>query len=67
MKIHRSRPASLEEMWAYEEAHPVVFAAPRALAEARLIAELETLRGRKRRGAGVRKVQVMYKRKAASS
>jgi hypothetical protein len=43
---------SLEELWAYEATHPVVFAAPRALAEARLIAGLS--RSRRVRHAGIK-------------
>ena len=31
---------SIEQLWAYEAKHPVIFASPRALAEARLIADL---------------------------
>ncbi len=40
MTVKRTKPISLEELWDYEDKHPVVFAAPRALAEARLIAAL---------------------------
>jgi hypothetical protein len=36
----KTKPVSIEQLWAYEAKHPVIFAAPRALAEARLIAEL---------------------------
>ena len=36
-------------MWDYEAEHPVVFAAPKALAEARMIADLERLRRNRRR------------------
>ena len=45
MTVKRTKPVSLEELWAYEAKHPVVFAAPRALAEARLIAAL--IRGKR--------------------
>lgn len=41
---------SLEELWDYEDKHPVVFASPRALAEARLIAELGRVKRGRRRG-----------------
>jgi hypothetical protein len=40
---------SLKELWEYEATHPVVFASPRALAEARLIDELEKLKRARRR------------------
>ena len=39
--MKRTKPIGLEELWDYEEKHPVVFASPRSLAEARLIAALE--------------------------
>jgi hypothetical protein len=32
---------TLEELWDFEDKHPVVFASPRALADARLIASLK--------------------------
>jgi hypothetical protein len=41
MTVKRTKPLSLEELWDYEDSHPVVFASPRALAEARLIAKLD--------------------------
>jgi len=41
MTVKRTKPVSLEELWDYEDKNPVVFASPRALAEARLIARLE--------------------------
>ena len=41
MTAKRTKPVSLEELWDYEDKNPVVFASPRALAEARLIARLE--------------------------
>lgn len=50
MTVKRTKSVSLEELWAYEATHPVVFAAPRALAEARLIAGL----GRSKRARHVR-------------
>jgi hypothetical protein len=37
MTVKRTKSVSLEELWDYEAKHPVVFASPRALAEARLI------------------------------
>lgn len=40
MTTKRTKPVSLEELWAYEAEHPAVFASPRALVEARLIAAL---------------------------
>lgn len=40
MTVKRTKSVSLEELWEYEAKHPVVFASPRALAEARLIADL---------------------------
>jgi len=50
MTIKRTKPISLEELWDFEARHPVVFAAPRALAEARLIAEMDRVRRNRRRG-----------------
>lgn len=41
---------TLEELWDFEDKHPVVFASPRALAEARLIAELDRVNRGVRRG-----------------
>jgi hypothetical protein len=41
MTVKRTKPVSLEELWAYEDQHPVVFASPRALIEARLIAGMD--------------------------
>lgn len=49
MTVKRTKSVSLEELWAYEATHPVVFAAPRALAEARLIAGLSRSSPRVRR------------------
>jgi hypothetical protein len=40
MTVKRTKSVSLEELWEYEAKHPVVFASPRALVEARLIADL---------------------------
>ena len=52
MTVKRTKPMSLEELWDYEDKHPVVFASPRALAEARLIAELGRVKRGRRRGRG---------------
>jgi hypothetical protein len=59
----RTRPVSLEELWDYEAKHPVVFASPRALAEARLIAKLERVRRPRvqRNGAAHRRRQKAYR------
>jgi hypothetical protein len=47
-----TKPVSLEELWDFEDKHPVIFASPRALVEARLMADLSRLkRGRWRRSA----------------
>lgn len=55
MTVKRTKPVSLEELWDFEAKHPVVFASPRALAEARLIADLFRLKrgrhARKRNGS----------------
>jgi hypothetical protein len=48
MTQKRTKPVSLRELWDYESKHPVVFAAPRALAEARLIADLDQLKRNRR-------------------
>lgn len=50
MTVKRTKPMTLEELWDFEDKHPVVFAAPRALAEARLIADLDRLKRGRRRG-----------------
>ena len=50
MTVKRTKPLTLEELWDFEDKHPVVFAAPRALAEARLIAELDRVKRAHRRG-----------------
>jgi hypothetical protein len=39
----------LDDLWNYEDKHPVAFASPRALVEARLIAELDQARRVQRR------------------
>jgi hypothetical protein len=49
VKAKPTKALSLEELWDYEDKHPVVFASPRALAEARLIAELDRLKKSRRR------------------
>ena len=49
MTVKRTKPMSLEELWDYEDKHPVVFASPRALADARLIAKLERMTRNHRR------------------
>jgi len=55
----RTKPLSIEQLWAYEAKHPVIFAAPRALAEARLIVDLGRAKRNRRRhviGAARRKL-----------
>jgi hypothetical protein len=49
MTVKRTKSVSLEELWAYEAKHPVVFASPRALAEARLIADMNRVKLNRRR------------------
>jgi len=49
MTVKRTKSVSLEELWDYEAKHPVVFASPRALAEARLIADLGRVNQGRRR------------------
>jgi hypothetical protein len=49
MTVKRTKSVSIEELWDYEAKHPVVFASPRALAEARMIADLGRIRHRRRR------------------
>ena len=56
MTVKRTTPVSLEALWDFEDKHPVVFASPRALAEARLIAELQRTKrnhGRRAHRSGV--------------
>ena len=50
MTQKRTKPLSLEQLWDYEAKHPIVFASPSALAEARLIAELGRVKRGRRRG-----------------
>lgn len=52
MTVKRTKPMTLEELWEFEAKHPVVFASPRALADARLIAELDRVKRSRRRGRG---------------
>jgi len=52
MTVKRTKSVSLEELWEYEARHPVVFASPRALAEARLISDLGRAKSSRRRGRG---------------
>ena len=52
MTVKRTKSVSLEELWEYEAKHPVVFASPRALAEARLIADLGRRKHRRRGNRG---------------
>ena len=44
---------TLEELWDFEDKHPVVFASPRALLEARMIAEMDKARHPRRRARRV--------------
>jgi hypothetical protein len=51
----------LDDLWTYEDKHPVAFASPRALVEARLIAEMDRARRlhrRTRRNGTVHRVKV---------
>ena len=56
---------SLEELWDFEDKHPAVFAAPRAQAEARLIADLERMKRNRRRPA--RRNGRTHRRKAVAA
>jgi hypothetical protein len=49
MKAKQRARGWLEDLWDYEDKHPVVFASPRALVEARLIAAMERTRRPRRR------------------
>lgn len=49
MTLKRTKPVGLQELWEFEDRHPVVFASPRALSEARLIAAMERVQGNNRR------------------
>jgi len=49
MTVKRTKPMTLEELWDFEDKHPVVFASPRALLEARMIAEMDKARRPHRR------------------
>ena len=62
MTVKRTKPVSLEELWAYETKHPVVFAAPRALAEARLIADLQRLKRGRIHRTGVTRTRTRSRR-----
>lgn len=48
MTVKRTKTVSLEELWEYEAKHPVVFASPRALTEARLISDLSRAKRKSR-------------------
>jgi hypothetical protein len=52
MTVKRTKSVSLEDLWDYQAKHPMVFASPRALAEARLIAVLDRVKHRRRRNRG---------------
>ena len=52
MTVKRTKSVSLEELWDYEAKHPVVFASPRALVEARLIADMGRVKHGRRRIRG---------------
>ena len=54
---------TLEELWDFEDKHPVVFASPRALLEARMIAEMDKARRPHRRA---RRNGVARRRKAVA-
>ena len=60
MKAPRKRDW-LDECFEYEATHPIAFASPRALVEARLIAELDKTRRPHRRA---RRNGVAHRRKA---
>jgi len=49
MTQKRTKSLSLEQLWDYEAKHPIVFAAPSALAEARFIADLDRVKHNRRR------------------
>jgi hypothetical protein len=44
MKVKQTAREWLDDLWNYEDKHPVAFASPRALVEARLIAEMDRVR-----------------------
>lgn len=49
MKTRQTTRDWLDDLWDYEARHPVAFASPRALVEARLIAEMDKARRPHRR------------------
>jgi hypothetical protein len=49
VKTKQTAQKWLDKLWNYEDKHPVVFASPRALVEARLIAEIDHTRRPRRR------------------
>ncbi len=55
MTVKRTKPMTLEELWDFEDKHPVVFASPRALLEARMIAEMDKARRPHRNGVARRR------------
>ena len=63
MTVKRTKPMTLEELWDFEDKHPVVFASPRALLEARMIAEMDKARRPRHRahrnGAALRRKPVV--------
>ncbi|MBI2924862.1 MAG: hypothetical protein HYY24_04055 [Verrucomicrobia bacterium] len=67
MTVRQTKPVGLEALWDYEDKHPVVFASPRALAEARLIAELERAKRNHRRRAHRNGASQSRRRKAIAA
>jgi hypothetical protein len=41
VKVKQTAREWLDDLWKYEDKHPIAFASPRALLEARLIAEMD--------------------------
>ncbi len=62
MKVKQTAREWLDDLWNYEDKHPLAFASPRALVEARLIAELDRVR---RPHRGTRRNGATYRRNAA--
>ena len=63
MTVKRTKPMTLEELWDFQDKQPVVFASPRALLEARMIAEMDKARRLHRRD---RRNGVSHRRKAVA-
>jgi len=64
VKVKQTAKEWLDDLWNYEDKHPIAFASPRALVEARLIAEMDRARRPQRR---THRNGVVHRRKALAA